>query len=160
MSASASDDSLLEENGAKPGVESADALVLEHLAEAANEAIGVGGLGDEADTGSLEGAQGNVGKELCSCRRGKIDGGAIVRGGFVAECVDALLLEELVAAKLEGALEEVAGKGGADAGEEGAGALVLDYLAEAADQAAVVRLGVELDASLDAGAWVSKGGIR
>jgi hypothetical protein len=60
------------------------------------------------------------------------------------------LLEELVATELEGALEEVAGESWAYSGQEGAGALVLDDLAESADHAAVVGCWVELDAGLDA----------
>ena len=61
-----------------------------------------------------------------------------------------MLFEELVAAEFEGALQEVAGEGWADAGQEGGGAFVGDDLAEAADHAAVVGCGVELDAGFDA----------
>lgn len=61
-----------------------------------------------------------------------------------------LLLEELVAAELEGALQEVAGEGGAKARQERAGALALDHLPEAADHALVVYLRLELDSGLDA----------
>ena len=61
-----------------------------------------------------------------------------------------MLFEELVAAEFEGALEEVAGEGWADTGQEGARAFVGDDLAEAADHAAVVGCWVELDAGFDA----------
>lgn len=60
-----------------------------------------------------------------------------------------MLLEELVTSELEGALEEVAGEGWSGTGEECAGALFLDDLAEATDEAAVVGEGVELDSGLD-----------
>jgi hypothetical protein len=59
------------------------------------------------------------------------------------------LLEELVATELERALEEVAREGWAYTREEGAGAFIGNDLAEAADHAAVVGGGVELDAGLD-----------
>ena len=143
-------DLLLEENGSETGVESADTLVLQHLAEAADEAAGIGGLGDETDTGSLKRAEGNVGEELGSGGGSEVDGSAVVGGGLKAEQVDALLLEELVTTELEGTLEEVTSEGRADTGEESTCTLVLDDLAEATDHAIVVGGGVELDASLDA----------
>jgi len=62
-----------------------------------------------------------------------------------------LLLEEFVAAELEGALEEVSREGWADAGEEGACSFGADDLAEGSEDAAVVGFGVELDAGFDAG---------
>jgi hypothetical protein len=68
----------------------------------------------------------------------------------VAQNVDPLLLEELVTSELEGALEEVTGKGRADTSQESASTLVLNDLAETANQATVVGLGVELDTGLDA----------
>ena len=143
-------DLLLEEDGTETSVERGNALVLEHLAETTDETVGVGGLGDETDTGGLKGAQGNVGEELGGGGRGEVDGGAVVGGSLETEGVDPLLLEELVSAELQGALEEVTGKGRAGTGEESASTLILDDLAEAADETAVVGLGVELDAGLDA----------
>lgn len=102
-------DLLLEEHGAETRVESADTLVLEDLAEAADETAGELGLGDETDTGGLQGAQGDIGEELSSGRRGEVDSGAVVGGGLQAELVDPLLLEELVTTELEGTLQEVTG---------------------------------------------------
>lgn len=141
---------LLEEDGTETSVESTDTLILEHLGEATNETVGVGGLRDETDTGGLEGAQGNVGEELGGTGRGEVDGSAVVGGSLVAKLVDALLLEQLVTAELEGALEEVTGKGRADTSQESAGTLVLDDLAETANHTTVVGLGVKLDTGLDA----------
>ena len=141
---------LLEQDGTEAGVEGADTLLLEHLAETADEAAGIGGLRDETDTGGLERAEGNVGEELGGGGRGEVDTGAVLRGVVVAEEVDRLLLEELVTTELERALEEVAGEGRADTREQGAGTLGLDDLLEAAEQAVVVGDGVELDARLDA----------
>lgn len=146
---------LLEQNGAETRVESTETLGSGNLAETTNQTAGKGGLADETDAGGLERAEGNIGEEFCGGGRGEVDGGAVVGGRLVAELVDPLLLEELVAAELERALEEVAGEGRADTREQGAGALVGDDLAEAADQAAVVCDGVELDAGLDAGNGMS-----
>lgn len=141
---------LLEQNGSETGVEGTDTLVLEHLAEAANETVGVGGLGDETDTGGLKRAQGNVGEELGGSGGGEVDSSAVVDGVLVADQVDGLLLEELVSTELQGALEEVTGSGRSEAGEKSAGTLVLDDLLETTDHTAVVGGGVELDSGLDA----------
>lgn len=141
---------LLEQNGAEASVEGTDALLLQHLAEAAQQAIGVGGLRDETDTGGLERAEGNVGEELGDSGRGDVDEGAVVDGVLVAEDVDGLLLEQLVSSELESTLQEVSGGGGTEASEQSAGALSLDDLLEATDHAAVVLDGVELDTGLDA----------
>lgn len=94
--------------------------------------------------------EGDISDELGGGGRREVDRGAVLRRGLVAEEVDVLLLEELVTAELEGALEEVAGGRGAEAGQERAGTLLLDDLAEAADHALVEGGGVELDARLDA----------
>lgn len=140
---------LLEQNGSEAGVESTDTLVLEHLGETANETVGVGGLRDETDTGSLERAQGNVGEELGGGRGGQVDGSPVVGGSLNAQAVDELGLEELVTAELEGTLQEVTGEGRAGTSQKSASALILDDLAEAADETAVVGNGVELDTGLD-----------
>ena len=63
------------------------------------------------------------------------------------------MLEELVTAELEGALEEVTGEGWAGTCEERTSTILGDDLAETADQALVVCEGVELDAGLDAVEW-------
>ena len=107
---------------------------------------GRGGQTYESDISDELGARG--GRE--------VDTGAVLGGGLQAEEVDVRLLEELVAAELEGALEEVTGGRGAETGQERAGALLLDDLAEAADHALVVGGRVELDPRLDAGMGVSE----
>lgn len=141
---------LLEENGAETSVECTDTLVLEHLAETADETVGVGGLGDETDTGSLKRAQGNVGEELAGGGGGEVDGSTVVGGSLVAEHVDGLLLEEFVTTELEGTLEEVTGGGRTETSQESASTLILNDLAEAANHTTVVGLGVKLDTGLDA----------
>ena len=141
---------LLEEDGSETGVESTNTLVLEDLAEAANQAVGIGGLSDETDTGGLERAEGDISEELAGSGRGEVDGSAVVAGSLETEEVDGLLLEELVTSELEGTLEEVTSEGRADTSEEGSGTLVLDDLPEATDHAIVVGSGVELDTGLDA----------
>ena len=141
-------DVLLEQNRPKAGVESAKSLRLRNLREATDQAIRERRLGDQANARRLERTEGDVGEELGAGGGGQIDGGAIIGGILVAEQRDGLLLEELVATKLEGALQKIAGEGGPCAGEECACTFVGDDLAEAADHAAVVGHGVELDAGL------------
>jgi hypothetical protein len=141
---------LLEQDGTESGVEGTDTLVLQHLAETRDETAGVGGLGNETDTGSLKGAQSNVGKELGAGGGTEVDESAGVGGSLVAKGVDGLLLEQLVTTELEGTLEEVTGKGGTGTGQESASTLILDDLLEATDHTPVVGLGVELDSCLDA----------
>lgn len=148
-------DLLLEQNGTETSVEGTNTLLLQHLAETADKTRGVGGLRDETDTGGLEGAEGNVGEELSGTGGGNVDQGAVVGGSLVAEQVDGLLLEQLVSSKLESALQEVSGSGGAKAGQQSAGTLSLDDLLEATDHTPVVGGGVELDTGLDAGSFGS-----
>lgn len=143
-------DVLLEQNGTETGVEGTDTLVLQHLAEARDETAGVGGLGNETDTGGLERAEGNVGEELGAGGGTEVDESAVVGGSLVAKGVDGLLLEQLVTSELEGTLEEVTGKGGTGTGQESASTLILDDLLEATDHTLVVGLGVQLDSRLDA----------
>lgn len=141
---------LLEQDGSETGVEGTNTLVLQHLAEATDKAVGVGGLRDETDTGSLKGAEGNIGEELGSGGRGQVNGSSVLRGSLETKLVNPLLLEELVSTELESALEEVTGKGRAGTGEESTSTLVLDNLSEGGDHATVVGGGVELDTGLDA----------
>ena len=141
---------LLEEDGTETSVESTDTLVLHHLAEALDETVGIGGVRDETDTGSLKRAEGDISEELGGGGRSEVDGSAVVGGGLEAEQVDALLLEELVTTELEGTLEEVTGEGRADTGKESTGTLAADDLLEATDHAIVVGGGVKLDTGLDA----------
>jgi hypothetical protein len=141
---------LLEQKGTKTTVEGGEALLLEDATEARDKAGSEGGLGDQADTGGLKRAEGEISEELGAGGGGEVDGGAVVGSGLVAEEANGLLLEELVTTELQGTLEEVTSEGRAGTGEESASALILDDLLEAADEAAVVGLGVELDAGLDA----------
>jgi hypothetical protein len=143
-------DLLLEENGSETRVEGTNTLILENLAEAANQAIGEIGLRHKTDTGGLEGAKCNVGEELGGSGRSEVDGRPVVGGSLVAELVDARLLEELVSSKLEGALEEVTGKGRSDTRPDSAEAFFGDDLTETTNEAAVVGDWVELYSCLDA----------
>jgi hypothetical protein len=141
---------LLEQKGAKATVEGAEALLLSDPGEATDKAVGESGLGNETNTGGLKRAEGEISEELGAGSGGEVDGGAVVGSGLVAEEANGLLLEELVTTELQGTLEEVTSEGRAGTGKESASALVLDDLLEAADEAAVVGDGVELDAGLDA----------
>mmetsp|Transcript_17549 Transcript_17549/g.44923 ORF Transcript_17549/g.44923 Transcript_17549/m.44923 type:complete len:396 (-) Transcript_17549:12-1199(-) len=140
---------LLEQDWAEAGVEAVDeALLLEEARRAAGEAGGVGGVGHQADAGRLQRAQRHVREELGGGGGREVDGGAVLDGLLHAEVVHPLLLEELVAAELEGALQEVARAGGAEAGEQRTSALLLDDLAEAGQHALVVHLRLQLHAGL------------
>lgn len=141
---------LLEEDGAEARVESTNTFSLCDLGEAAHEAAGESGLGNETDARCFERAERDVGKELSAGCRCEVDGSSVVGCILVAQQGDGLLLEELVAAELEGALQEVAGKSWANASEEGAGAFFCDDLAETTDQATVIGRWVELDTGFDA----------
>jgi len=60
------------------------------------------------------------------------------------------LLEEFVSSELESTLQKIAGEGWANTGQQSASTFICNDLSEAADQAAVVCDGVELDSRLDA----------
>lgn len=141
---------LLEENGAEAAVESTETFLAGDLAETGDETGCKGRLRDQTDTGGFEGAEGNVGEELGGSRGGEVDSGSVVGGSLIAEEVDGLLLEEFITSKLEGALEEIAGKGGTNTGQESTCTLVGNDFSEASDQASVVCDGVELDSCFDA----------
>ena len=70
------------------------------------------------------------------------------------------MLEELVTAELESALQEVSGEGWAGTSEERASAILCDDLAETTDQTLVVGDGIELDAGLDAVELLISLGLR
>lgn len=141
---------LLEADGTETGVESAETLGLHDLRKSTEETVGVGRVGDETNTGSLERAKGNVGEELGKTGGDQVNTSAVVRGVLVADDVNGLLLEELVTSELEGTLQEVTSGGGAESGQQSTGTLILDDLLEATDHTPVVGLGVELDTGLDA----------
>ena len=141
---------LLEQDGTETGVEGTDTLVLQHLGETTDKTVGIGGLRNKTNTGSLKRAEGDISEELGGTGRGKVDSSTVLGSRLKTELVDALLLEELVSTELEGTLEEVTGKGRADTSEESASTLVLNDLAETTNHATVVGLGVELHTGLDA----------
>jgi hypothetical protein len=76
---------LLEQDGPEARVEGANTLSPEDLGEAANQAVGKGGLRDETDTSGLERAKGDVGEELGHGGRGEVDDSAVVGGRLVAD---------------------------------------------------------------------------
>jgi hypothetical protein len=143
-------DVLLEQDRTKASVERTHTLILQHLAEATDEAIRICRLGHETDTCGLEGAERDVGEELGERSRREVDGGAVVGGSLVSEVVDGLLLEQLVPSELERALQEVTCGCRAEACREGAPAFISNYLSNAAEEASVICDGVELDSGLDA----------
>lgn len=143
-------DSLLEQNGNESGVESTDALILQDLAEAANETVGESGCRDETDTGSLKRGQSDRGEDLGGTRRGKVDEGAVSLSSLVAKLVDGELLEDLVSSELEGALKEITSCCRSETSSKGTNTLLSNDLAEGANHTATVLGGLELDSCLDA----------
>lgn len=61
-----------------------------------------------------------------------------------------MLLEQLITSEFEGPLEEVTSSGGTETGQESAGTLLGDDLAETSNESLVVCDGVQLYSSLDA----------
>lgn len=59
-------------------------------------------------------------------------------------------LEELISSELEGTLEEVTSKSGADTGKESTSTLLCDDLSETTNHTLVVDLRIKLDTGLDA----------
>ena len=141
---------LLEQDRTETSVEGTDTLVLQHLAEASNETIGVCWLRDEPDTGGLERAKGDISKELSKTCRGEVDGCAVVGGGLISEQIDGLLLEKLISSKLECALEEVTSSGWTETSQQSTSTLLSNNLSESSDQTLVVCGRVELNSCLDA----------
>ena len=140
---------LFEEDWTKSRVKGSNTLVSQNLSKSTNQAISESRRRDEADASGLEGTECYRSKELGAASRNRINCRAVLTGFFKAKEIDRLLLEELVAAKLEGALHEISGKGRAKAGCESASTFVLDNLTESANHAAIVSRGVELDPGLD-----------
>jgi hypothetical protein len=83
-----------------------------------DKAIGKARLRHHSDTGGLERADGSVGEELSKGGRNTVDCDAVVLSVLVTNHVDRLLLEELVTAKLQSALQEVTGKGRTSTGQK------------------------------------------
>lgn len=132
---------LLEQDGAESRVETADkTILLQDTGETTNETSGESGLGDETNTGGLEGAKGNIGEELGDTGRNQVDGGTVVLGGLHAQGINEGLLPELVTSELEGSLQEVTGKGGAESGHESASTLSLDDLTESSAHTLMVAI--------------------
>eukprot|EP00760_Papus_ankaliazontas_P004395 PhM_4_TR11858/c0_g1_i1/m.65910 len=141
---------LLEQNGAEAGVEALeDAVGGDDLGEGRDEARGKLGVRHETDARGLEGAQEDVGDELGAGGGRQVDTRAVVPCLLLSEGLDHVDLEELHAAELEPALDEVADGRGAEARGETSHALVGDDLLEATQHTAVVLLRVQLDAGLD-----------
>lgn len=87
---------LLEEDGTEARVEALDTLLTADTSKATEETVGVARLRHETDTGSLERAQGNVGKEFGDTRCSQVHGTTVGGGSFKADLLDDCLLPELV----------------------------------------------------------------
>ena len=146
-------DSLLKQNRPKPRIKRPNTLLSRNLAKATDKPTCKRRLRHQPDPRRLERAERDIGEELCRGGRSEVYGCAVIGCGLVAKLIDELLLEQLVASELEGTLEEVSRRGGAEASPNGADALAGDDLAETADEAAIVFHGVELYSGFDAGVW-------
>ncbi len=143
-------DLLLEQNRTKTSVESTNTLVLQHLAETANESVGISRFGDETNTSGFKRAEGDISEEFSKSRRSQIDGCAVVGGGLIAKEVDRLLLEQLISSELECALEEVSSGSWTETSQQSTSTLISDDLSETTDETFVVCDGIELDSCLHA----------
>eukprot|EP00982_Pelagococcus_subviridis_P005954 29913-Pelagococcus_subviridis.AAC.4 len=114
-------------DGPEPGVERADhALFLDHLRHAPEHAVRVRGVRHEPDARRLERAEEDV------------DGVPVVPRLLLRHALRGLDLEVLHAAELEPALHEVPERGGAEAGEQRARALLRDHLVKPGNHAGVL----------------------
>ena len=146
-------DILLKQNRSKPRIKRPNTLLSRNLAKATDKPTRKRRLRHQPDPRRLERTERDIGEELRRSRRSQVYGSAIIRRGFVAKLVDELLLEQLIASELEGALEEVSRRGGAKASPDGAGPLAGNDLPETANETAVVFKGVELYPGFDSGVW-------
>lgn len=141
---------LLEQDWTESSVEGTETIVLQDLGKPTNQAIGVAWVRDEADTGGLEWAKGDISEKLGGSGGGEVDGGSVVGGSLETQLRDGERLEELVTSELESTLEEVTGSGWAETSPDSSEALFGDDLLESTDQTAVVCDWVELYPRLDA----------
>jgi hypothetical protein len=141
---------LLEQDGAEARVEALhDTVLLDDLGEGGDEAVGVLGVGHQADTGGLQGAEEDISDKLSHGSGSQVDEGAVVPGLLDSEALSEVDLEELYSAELEPALDEVTHKGRANTGQQSTGAFLSNDLLEGRDHALVVLLGLQLHAGLD-----------
>lgn len=77
----------------------------------------------------------DISKELAKGGSDEVDGHPVLAGLFHSDILDNRLFPEFITSEFETALEEVTCCGGAETGEEGAGAFGCDDLAEGADHA-------------------------
>jgi hypothetical protein len=116
-----------------PGVETGDTLLPGDPGETGEQTAGKAGLGDQSNPGSLEGAEGDIGKELGDGGSSEVDGGPVLTGRVDTDRVDGDLFPELVSSELEGSLDRVSGDGRSETGQEGTGTLLGDDLSESAN---------------------------
>jgi hypothetical protein len=140
---------LLEEDRTETRVKGADTFTFQDLGESTNQAIGKVWLGDETNTSSLERAKSNISKELSSSSGSQVDSSSVLRSSLITKLVDTLLLEEFVAAKLEGTLKEVTSERWANTSPNSAETFLSDNLSEATNKTSIIFNGIELYSGLD-----------
>ena len=114
-----------------------------------DHAGGVARITHEPDAARLVRAEEDVSDELGHRRRSEVDAVAVVPRRLVADVLGDVDLEELDAAELEPALDEVALGRRAEARQKAVHALGLDDLAEASNEALVIDVRLQLDLRLD-----------
>merc|ERR1719273_923262 len=141
---------LLAEDRHEAGVERADeALLGHHLRRAADHGVGVGRVGDQPDAARLVGTEENVRDELGHGAGREVDRVAVVPGFLFSHTLRDVDLEELDAAELEPALDEVALGRRAEAGQKAVHALGLDHLPKPTNEALIIDVRLQLDLRFD-----------
>lgn len=107
-----------------PSLNLSPAHLLESSTEGSRE--GAVGAGLDLDLGHLEGAKGNIGEDLSGGGTGEPDGGLVLVGELLTSQVHVGILEDLIEAVLEHALEGVADKGRAETFPDTVGTLLSD----------------------------------
>lgn len=93
---------LLHQDRTETRVEALDeALLGEELASTGDQAVGEGGLGHQADTGGLKGAQEDISDELSHGGRRQVDSSLVVPGLLITKVLGELYLEKLNTTELE-----------------------------------------------------------
>lgn len=141
---------LLEQDWTESCVESTETIVLQDLGETTDQAIGIGWVRDETDTGGLEWTKGDVSEELGGGSGSEVDSGSVVGSSLETQLRDGERFEELVTSELESTLEEVTSSGWAETSPNSSETLFGDDLLESTDETAVVCGWVKLYPRLDA----------
>mmetsp|Transcript_7469 Transcript_7469/g.8480 ORF Transcript_7469/g.8480 Transcript_7469/m.8480 type:complete len:323 (+) Transcript_7469:246-1214(+) len=137
---------LLEEDGAEARIEALDETILSsNLGRSSEQATRELGVGNQANSCCLQGAQEHISDGLGHGGSGQVNARAVLPGRFIAHRIDHVDLEELHTTELEPALDEITRRGRAQTSRESANSIGLDHLTEAFDHPSVVLDRIKLD---------------